>query len=274
MRNLLVRLVFLVFAVPVLLGSDKEGGIIGTGIVGQVTGLGQFEVSGMQFEIDQNVPTVGLDALQDVDIGMTIAVRAERQGEVWHATHIRRVHIIVGDVTSESEVMGVPVIGQIPDAKRVRVDGFWSEAGIVATRIEPVAAEEDSITGPASQIERVGKLLSSDGRSLAFDDDAIITLNGSYEDGTFIVRSSEVGLFDGSEPQLLMAEGYFSSADSNGEIRFLSTGARSNVQNVTIPGKRSKSVRCSYSGRTDFDLNQIDMPERETAFALCANLPR
>ncbi len=274
MRTALLRLLFVICAFPLLIGADKEGGIIGTGVVGQITGLGQFEVSGMKFEIDKDVSIQGLESLRELDMGMTFAVRAKREGDDWFATHIRRVHVVVGPVTSNSEVMGIPVIGELPEGGRVRVDGFWSEEGIVASLIEPVADGEDSITGPIDQIERVGELLSADGTPLTIKEEGIITLNGLYESGKFTVNSSSTGLFDGEEPNLLMAEGYFSKPDKDGESSFLVTGARSAAQQNDPQGQQSKSVRCSYNGRTDFDFTEIQMPERETAIALCSSLPR
>lgn len=274
MRQIFIKFLFLVFACASLTGADKEGGIIGTGVVGQITGLNQFEVSGMQFELDRNIPLVGLSSLQELEMGMTLAVRARREGDDWFATQIRRVHIAIGPITSDSEVMGIPVIGELPDAKRVSIDGFWSEDGIVATRIEVAENSKDSLTGPIAQIQRVGELVFINDDNSTIGKDRILKVSGTYNDGQFVVDSADNGLFEGAMPNLLMAEGYFSEPDGNGQTRFLGTGAQSAVGNIGNQDLKTKSTRCSFNGRIDFEFDEIPMPERETAVSLCINLPR
>ncbi|MEM9330777.1 MAG: DUF5666 domain-containing protein [Pseudomonadota bacterium] len=274
MKHLLIRILFLAITLPMLIAADKEGGIIGTGVVGQITGLGQFEVSGMQFELDQNIPLDGVSSLRELEMGMILAVRAIREGNDWRATQIRRIQVVVGPVTSPSQVMGIPIIGDLPETGRVSIDGFWSEAGIVATRIEAIGPGEDSITGPVNQIKRVGNLMTDNGTQPSIEEDGILTIKGAYSDGSFVIRSTDVGLFKGIEPNLLMAEGYFSKPDQNGETRFIGTGARSTLENPGSQDLQIKSTRCSFNGRLDFELNEVRTSERETVVSLCANLPR
>ena len=274
MRNLLAKLLILVVTLPLLMAADKEGGIIGTGVVGQITGLGQFEVSGMQFKLENDIPIEGFESVQDLEMGMTLAVRASRRGDEWWATHIRRVQVMVGPVTSSSEVMGVPIIGELPDAERVSIDGFWSEAGIVATRIEVAREKEDSVTGPVDQLKRAFELVGSPSEFPEIDGDGIITLKGSYIGGKFVIQSTNTGLFEGIEPNLIMAEGYFSKPDENGETSFTGSGARSSVEKADTKDLQTRSIRCSFNGRADFELDDIEMPDRETAVSLCAILPR
>jgi len=272
MKKLVLALLLFVFALPIW-AADKEGGIVGTGIVGQVTGLSEFEVGGMQFETDAGIELIGLNSFADLKMGMTLAVRAERRGNEWQATQIRRILLLAGPVTGPSEVMGIPIVGDVPSSGRVAIDGFWSQAGIVATRIEQTTAEADEITGPADQIKRVGQLFSPDGSALELAGVDVVTLKGRYSDRRFSVQEQVTGLFAGIPPNLLMAQGFLSPSDSNDEYELLGTGSRSADPSLDRSDPQKKSTYCSFNGRLDFVLEDVAPHERETVISLCANIP-
>ena len=149
-----------------------------------------------------------------------------------------------------------------------------SEAGIVATRIEVVEDVEDMLSGPKNQLERYANFASQNQELDTVDENEFVSLNGTYKSGFFSVSSLDRGLFVGTEPNLMMAEGYFSMPDRNGESQFIGIGARSSANEQISRDHGSKSTRCSYNGRTDFVFDEIPLPERETVLALCSNLPR
>jgi len=274
MRKVLSALFMCIILIPFLFAAEKEGGIVGTGVVGQVTNVDKFEVSGMLFEINQNMTIEGIESLEDIEMGMTLAVRTTREGDDWFATEIRRVPLLVGPVTGRSEVMGISVIGELPPAERVSVDGFWSEAGIVVTYVEAVSGGEDRIIGPVNKIQNVGELIPSDNVSLPLQEKGIFAATGVYRDGAFYVSGFEKGLFTGEQPNLLMAEGFFSRPDQNGETSLIVIDARQSVIGDNQTDLQKKSTVCAFNGRLDFDLEDVAEDERETVTALCSNLPR
>ena len=95
-------------------GEDKEGGIIGTGVVGEVTGVDAFEVGGMRFNLPENIELKGIDSVADLRMGMTLALSTQRDGSGWQATQLRRLPVLIGPVTGPGEVMGVRVTGDLP----------------------------------------------------------------------------------------------------------------------------------------------------------------
>jgi len=65
MIRTLIATFILMLTWPAFAG-EKEGGIIGTGVIGQITGLDRFEVSGMQFDFASDIELKGLNSLADL----------------------------------------------------------------------------------------------------------------------------------------------------------------------------------------------------------------
>ena len=91
--------------------QEKEGGIIGTGVLGQVTALGSIYVNGLHITFSPDIVLEGAQDVKDLLPGMTVAVSVQNDNGVWVAHSIRRVSSLVGPVTGPSEVMGVKVVG-------------------------------------------------------------------------------------------------------------------------------------------------------------------
>ena len=68
MKRFIAALFFLVLSAP-LFGNEKEGGIIGTGVVGRITSLDEFEVSGMRFNLPADINIKGIESQNDLPCG-------------------------------------------------------------------------------------------------------------------------------------------------------------------------------------------------------------
>lgn len=77
MRRLVLAII-LGFGFGIVGAEEKEGGIIGTGVIGEVTGLQIFEVAGMRFNLPDTIGLDGIDRIEDLQVGMTLSLRAAR----------------------------------------------------------------------------------------------------------------------------------------------------------------------------------------------------
>jgi len=138
--------------------EEREGGIVGTGIVGTITELGSIYVNGQHIRFDQNLSVVsplGERPASTLVAGDTIVAEAIRQGDGWNARSLRAYLPIVGPVTkiieSQIEILGALV--EVPESVSsiaelagiginegdwVAVSGLWRGDAVVASRIERI----------------------------------------------------------------------------------------------------------------------------------------
>ena len=89
----------------------------------------------------------GVNTVDDLRMGMTVALSAERDGSGWQTTQLRRIPVLIGPITGAGEVMGVAVEGELPAEGSVIIDGYWTDDGVIATRVSPAGASKSQITG-------------------------------------------------------------------------------------------------------------------------------
>lgn len=274
MKRIVLVLSLMMFATP-LFGDEKEGGIIGTGVVGSVTGIDRFEVSGMRFGFSSDLELKGLESLDDLRMGMTLVLSTAPDGNAWQATQLRHVPVLSGPVTGPNEVMGVPVSGDLQDAASVTVDGFWSKTGVVASRISPAPAGLQQVTGvyDADQAT-VGRVKVQVTPSFSLADGKIITVTGRFENGLLITEAVDTELFMGKAPDLILVEGFFSEPNERDEVSLNGVAvAAANLGNTIDPATQVR--RCALRGRLDFALSDLPANELATIESFCATvLPR
>lgn len=272
MKRILAALCIFVFSTP-LFGNEKEGGIIGTGVVGQITGLSTFEVSGMRFNLPTEVSLEGVEDLGDLRLGMTLVIEAAPDGNAWQATQIRRMPALTGPVTGPQEVMGVPVSGNLPDAGVVTVDGFWSKTGLVASHVSASGSDTQMVNGVYNaKLQTVGLMKVTGNLPAEGADGELITVFGQFRDGLLVVDRTDAKIFAGDLPDLLLVEGFYSRPDEQNEIRLngvaLSTmEAEGNLDMTQIVR------RCSLRGRVDFSRATLSAEDRATIDSFCVSVP-
>ncbi len=274
MKQIFLVLSLMMFATP-LFGDEKEGGIVGTGVVGSVTGIDQFEVSGMRFGFSSDLELKGLESLDDLRMGMTLVLSTAPDGNAWQATQLRHVPVLSGPVTGPNEVMGVPVTGDLEDAASVTVDGFWSKTGVVASRISPAPAGLQQVTGvyDADQAT-VGRVKVQVTPSFSQADGKIVTVTGRFENGLLVTETVDTELFMGSAPDLILVEGFFSEPNERDEVSLNGVAvAAANLGGTIDPATQVR--RCALRGRLDFALSDLPANELATIESFCATvLPR
>lgn len=267
MRRLILALI-LSFGFGVAGAEDKEGGIIGTGVVGEVTGLETFEVAGMRFNLPSTIGLEGISRVEDLRMGMILSLRAARDGEGWKATELRRLPVLIGPVTGENEVMGVPVIGKVPKDGTVVIDGFWSAKGVVATRVTPTERGVDQVIGRYDPEGSVGTVRLLGGLETNAEPGEIVTITGIYRSEGFTITESEIGVFRGAVPDLLLAEGFFDKPNEAGDATLLTVDARMALNTDAFGGDR-KIRRCALHGRFDFERSAITAKDAQTVEDFC-----
>lgn len=283
MKRIVLILSLMIFATP-LFGDDKEGGIVGTGVVGSVTAIDRFEVSGMRFGFASGLELKGLESLDDLRMGMTLVLSTAPDGNAWQATQLRHVPVLSGPVTGPNEVMGVPVTGDLvatgdlpetgdlQDAASVTVDGFWSKTGVVASRISPAPAGLQQVTGVYhADRASVGGVKVTASPSLGLADGKIVTVTGRFENGLLITESVDTELFMGKAPDLILVEGFFSEPNERDEVSLNGVAvAAANLEDAIDPATQVR--RCALRGRLDFALSDLPADELATIESFCATV--
>lgn len=265
-RTLLAIIIF-IFASSVF-AEDKEGGIIGTGVIGRITALDQFEVSGMQFDFAPDIELKNLTTLEELRIGMTLALSTGRDGASWQIKELRHMPIVTGPITGPGEVMGIPVVGKLPSFGTVQIDGFWSENGIVATRIVEVAQDHVQISGVYDGRDRINLVPIRGTGVSGFVEGQNLIVSGKYKNGEVLVESVLQGPFMGDSPDLVLLEGYFQSVSASDSFSLHGVSSTSAVSDTDI-GVDQLVRRCSVNGRMDFLISDLNQSDAELVRSFC-----
>lgn len=267
MIRTLIAVLCLMFAWP-LFAEEKEGGIIGTGAIGQVTALDKFEVSGMQFEFAPDIELKGLNTLDDLRMGMTLALSTGRDGASWQIKTLQHMPILSGPITAPGEVMGVPIVGALPTSGSVQIDGFWSENGLVASRIVETPPKDVQATGVYNGHGLVGMVPVQGAELSEFRTGQTLTVSGQFENGKIVVEIVTAGPFMDTAPNLVLLEGYFQTMASSQSLGLqgIAIASASVEQDV---GLDQLVRRCALNGRTDFLLSDLTASEAELVNSFC-----
>ena len=252
---------------PVLAG-EKEGGIIGTGVIGQITGLGHFEVSGMRFDFAPDIELKGVKSVDDLDMGMTLALSTGLNGNSWQIETLRHMPLLSGPITGPGEVMGVAVAGVLPDQGSVQVDGFWSEGGIFASRVADWTEETAQVSGMYDGQGRVGQVVVAGVNLSGIEAGETLTVTGQFVHGALIVDTVMQGPFMDVSPELVLLEGFF-LPEVTSTSWSLQGIAVSDAGDAAKPDELVR--RCALRGRADFSRVALTPAEDATVRSFCVS---
>ncbi|MEM7076302.1 MAG: hypothetical protein AAGA28_15945 [Pseudomonadota bacterium] len=267
-RTIVLILTFMV-VLPVF-AEEKEGGIIGTGVIGRITALDQFEVSGMRFDFAPDIELKGVRALDDLRMGMTLALSTGRDGEAWQIKSLQHMPVLSGPVTAPGEVMGVPVAGALPASGAVQVDGFWSESGIVASRITEFAEDAAQVSGIYDGHSQVGQVPVQGGDLSEFSPGQTLTVLGRFVDGTLVAETVMQGPFMDGSPDLVLLEGFFQPMPRSDTLSLHGIAVASATAEQDIDPDEPVR-RCALHGRTDFLRSALTTSEEEMVNSFCVS---
>ena len=247
--------------------DEREGGIIGTGIVGTVTHLGGVLVNDLNIQIavglpvDGSIPSIGAGQLSP---GHTIAIVTERREDGWHARQVRQVLPLVGPVAAVSggdlTVLGTQVETgnqsldlQVGDW--VAVSGLWQGAAVLASRIDVLSGTDHvaRLSGSYLGADRNGgpviggSVVSGMDPRILESGDLVRVFGRPAEDGIAVTRL-ETGLFD-ETVGLIQVEGYYSTPQPNGLYTILGSGLTAHTNQPTMIDTAQRVIQCGEEGR-------------------------
>lgn len=265
--------------------EDREGGIIGTGIVGTITHLGSIFVNDLRVQVEDDMPVAGSVppmVVADLRPGHTVAIVAERRADGWHARQVRQVLPLVGQVTGIS-AQGLTVLGTQVDpgglsgdlqiGDWVAVSGLWQGQRLLASRIEALegvdhpARLSGSYLGPNPDGDTVigGSVLSGIEPSHLQPGDLVRVTGQPTPDG---IRADALttGLFD-EAVGLIQVQGYFSRPQASGLYTVLGSGLVAYTDQPEMTNTRTTVIQCGQMGRLGkIEASNFAEPGQETRF--------
>jgi hypothetical protein len=141
--------------------SPREGGIGGTGIVGEVTELETLLVAGNRVTIDAETRITdgfGTVAQSSLSLGDSLTIEASGPQDALVAARLHVTHPLVGAIESVSSdgrvlrINGTQVVLErrlrsFGTGDRVAVSGLWRGASVVAGHLAPARSDMDLIAG-------------------------------------------------------------------------------------------------------------------------------
>lgn len=246
--------------------EEREGGIIGTGIVGTIAQLGSIQVNGLRIRIDDAMPVSGAAVPMtagDLRPGHTVAVVAAHDQDGWRARHIRAVLPLVGQVTALDNgtmtVLGTQVV--IADREQdvhigdwVAISGLWRDTAVFASRIDRLEGGNHTarLSGSYLGLDRHGNILVGSSvvtgvepRHLQPGD--LVRVSGQAEPGGIAAIQMETGLFD-TPVEIVQVQGYFSSPLPGGLYTILGSGLVAYTGQSEMIDTRIRVIQCGKSG--------------------------
>ncbi|WP_051927692.1 DUF5666 domain-containing protein [Ruegeria halocynthiae] len=268
-RVLATTLIALWLAVPshAQESEEREGGIIGTGIVGTITHLGSVYVNGLRIQTDDamavtgSAPAITADELQP---GHTVAIVAALADDGWVARQIRQVLPVVGPVTAiaraELTVLGTKIdagehVAGVNVGDWVAISGLWQGRRVIASRIE-------TLTGTDHQARLSGTYLGPDlnGNTVVGGSNVsgisprhlqlgeLVRVFGQPTPDGIEATRLETGLFDATVG-LIQVQGYYSVPKPSGLYTVLGSGLVSYTDQPEMIEQSDRVIRCGQMGQ-------------------------
>ncbi|MGI9489508.1 MAG: DUF5666 domain-containing protein [Geminicoccaceae bacterium] len=276
--------------------EDKEGGIIGTGIVGTITGIGSIYVNGIHviYDDDLKVKTAfGNESPKQLIPGDTVSVEAIPDGAVFKATSIERYRPIIApieaiaDDRSWLEVLGVRVLineatriimerrseeidrDDLPVGAWVAVSGIWRDDHVVASGIRWISAKRTaSVRGVLERTAegslQIGGVRLTNAKGLAGKIGRMVAARGTITrdraETSLVVHHVAAKRFS-AKIQRLFVEGFTSTPTPDGAYTIYGSGLTSFTDDPSMSMPDSRSMFCGVlNGSFDIE-NTIGLPE-------------
>ncbi|MEP3280302.1 MAG: DUF5666 domain-containing protein [Stappiaceae bacterium] len=291
-RRLSICFSAMIFTLAALAGEDseREGGILGTGIVGAITQLGSIFVNGQRIAYPSNMNVhsiLGNRLADDLVPGETVIVEASHNKGIWNANRITHYLPAVGPATlatnSDLSVLGSHIVTppdttfigfgenrQPATGDWIAVNGLWRDKEIVATQIIKIDPLPEAILmGTYDQGARKNSFFvggtSVQGLEIhhAKIGDAL-TVTGIPRKHSLDVRTVTLGLF--SQPlNTVLMEGYLSKPDATGRYTIHGSGIISYVGDDKTKMSFDRGIFCTQ-GTKETAIQPVitDLPEEKS----------
>ncbi|WP_170415837.1 DUF5666 domain-containing protein [Ruegeria atlantica] len=245
--------------------SEREGGIIGTGIVGTITHLGSIHVNGQRILFDDQmpvanaVPPIRADELKP---GHTVAIVATYENDEWHARHIRQVLPLVGPVSSVQDgqisVLGTDVTVEwsvdVQVGDWVAISGLWRGHKVRASRVEKLSSDvyparlSGTYLGSDPQARTLigASVISGIEPQHLSPGDLVRVIGQPTSDGIRAERL-EAGLFAGAIG-VVQVQGFYSEPQPSGLYTVLGSGLIAFSDQPEMIDQNTEVIRCGDGG--------------------------
>jgi hypothetical protein len=244
--------------------DEREGGIIGTGILGTITALGSIYVNGQHIEFapDQTVEDgLNITLARDLRPGHTVAVVASPDGEDWQAHHVRMVYPLVGPAQIAQDgtlwVMGSQVVTDqtVAEGAWIAVSGLWQGDRVLASQITTLPKNHQSarITGTYLARDAQGDILIGGSRLQSLDlqhaqPGMALRVFGDPTPQGIQAYQVEASLFDG-QVGVMQVQGYYSPPQPDGLYTVLGSGLLAYTDQPSMISETFSVIRCGAQGK-------------------------
>jgi hypothetical protein len=268
--------------------GTREGGLTGTGIIGEVMALGSIIVNGQRitFAHDLTVDSVlGTTLARDLVPGDIVAVAVAPQDQHWTAEAITQMFPLVGPVDAVNDatftILGVEIAwpnaaALLSTGNWVAVSGFWARDTLQPTRLQIIEPQDHvSVQGsyrllPEGETATIGPFDLNIERLQHARDGDVIRVDGQWRNNALVAQGVHLGLFD-RPVGLVLAQGYLSDVAASGHYTVSGTGLSAYTDNLQADMKEERVTVCGINGAL---VPTSDLPQRALAAMLgCPDNP-
>lgn len=263
--------------------DDREGGIIGTGIVGTITELGSIHVNGQRVVFASNMQVssvLGPLAAGELTAGDTVAIVAHPEEQHWNAQNINRQFAIIGPVVTHNDdrlvVMGTHVetrevegLREISVGDWVAVSGLWQGDRIISSKVETIAPRSLAyIKGSYLPLGSSPTLLIGDTRITGISPEHVrpgdvIQVEGiPSNDGLAATRLWPDTFL--TQTEIVSIEGYLSAPTPTGLYTMLGSGLVAFTDQPGMIDPLERTIRCGVGQKfANADTDTVSDQERD-----------
>ncbi|MEX3009739.1 DUF5666 domain-containing protein [Hoeflea sp. TYP-13] len=268
--------------------EDREGGIVGTGIVGTITELGSIYVNGQHviFPADMIVASpLGIKPAAALGVGETVVVEATFADGSWNADYISQYLPVIGPVSAAgadgfsvlgSEILidsdtafdGVADAAALGQGDWVAINGLWRGNTVVASLVIKIDRQDEAVIvgsyrsdgtqGPAY----VGgtQIIGMTPRHAQPDD--VLTVRGVPAQNGIEALNVALGLFTRPVADILM-EGYLSQPGPQGLYTIYGSGVIAYAGDEPMAVFSGRGLYCAQSVERQPIVPLAELPEDE-----------
>lgn len=266
--------------------GSREGGIVGTGIVGAVTDLGSIYVNGQHIVFPDGLKlasSIGERTADSLVPGETVAAEAVFSDGKWTANSINHYLPITGPVgaadsgkltimgsdiavSGDTDFIGFGSAGKPGTGDWIAVNGLWNGDTVIATRIVKIEPQSEArIVGTyrAGKDGTPGKVGGTGVPGIKLRHvrpGDVLTVKGPPEATSLQPQTVTIGLFAGPVGDILM-EGYLSQPDLQGIYTIYGSGvmAYAGSEPMAVPSERG--LYCASSADRKPIVQITSLPE-------------
>lgn len=250
--------------------DETEGGIIGTGITGVVTAVGNVSVNGENVWIPAGLAA---KAAANLMPGHVVAMKVTPHNAEWRAVTLKQVFALVGPLERDSynnwSVLGSILFGLddsgLEPGDWVAVSGLWNRDGVTVSRVDHVEPGIAQVSGSYLGADADGAVKI--GTSRLFGDalsglapGEFVQVSGRPSGNGIEVEAVDAGLYD-NPVQVSLIEGYFSPArGDNGLYTVYGSGLIAYTENPQMLDILTRTRMCGVDGQLVTDADQDSVP--------------